>query len=149
MRQNGLWSFLKVLPASIFSRSPPVKSPSTADVFDAVGRFGELVETYPLHVFDVCLLSMPKPEMKTALKKAWRVANPARRRAIEVGFVQLASFQDGVGPKPISLALSDVLSTETSQMAWIKGISDEKQLLLREFGAFKQAQLPSPADRAE
>jgi hypothetical protein len=118
--------------------------PSTVKPIDAIGRLGELMEQYPSHVLDTSLLPMSKPQLKAALKQFWRAVSPAQRQALEVGYVSLANFQDGVGSKPISLALSDdpTLSKALSQwdatIAWMKRISEEQKLLFAEFDTFKQ-----------
>jgi hypothetical protein len=116
---------------------------STAELFDAVGRLGELMENYPMHVLDVSSLPMPKPQMKTILKEAWRVATPDHRRAIELGYLHLANFQNGVGPTPISLSLGDddpinAMSRLDATLAWIKKTSAEVEALSGELDAFKR-----------
>ncbi len=121
-------------------------SPSTTEPLDAIGRLGELMENYPLHVLDISLLPMPKRQLKTALKEFWRAASPPQRQALEVGYISLANFQDGVGPKPISLALSfddptssEAMSQLDATIAWMKRTSEERMVLFEEFVTFKQA----------
>src|SRR5258706_8618961 len=118
---------------------------SAPELFGAVARLGELMENYPLHMLDISLLPMPKPQMKAALKEIWRTAAPAQREALEVGYISLANFQNGVGPKPISLALSDdstsskAMSQLDATIAWMKRTSEERMVLFEEFVTFKQA----------
>jgi hypothetical protein len=114
------------------------ESRSTADLFGAVGRLGELIESYPLHVLDVSSLPMPKQQMKTALREAWCVAKPDRRRAIEIGYAYLANFQIGVGWTPTSPALAGDRSQLHENIAWMKRASDEMEVLRKEFDAFKR-----------
>jgi hypothetical protein len=47
------------------------------------------------------MLPLPKPGMKTALKQAWLQTKDAHtRNQLEVSYVTLANFQDGVGRTP-------------------------------------------------
>jgi hypothetical protein len=118
---------------------------SAPEIFGAVARLGDLMEHYPLHVLDVSLLPMPKPQMKVALKEIWHTAAPAQRQALEVGYMSLANFQSGVGSKPISLALSGdspsskAMSRLDATIAWMKRTSEERMALFEEFVTFKQA----------
>jgi hypothetical protein len=119
---------------------------SAPEPFDAIARLGELMENYPSHVLDVSFLPMSKPELKAVLKEFWRDATPAQKQAIEVGYIGLANFQNGVGPKPISLAFSDDLTTSKAVAEWdatkdwIRRTSEEKFLLFEEFVTFKQSE---------
>jgi hypothetical protein len=103
------------------------------------------MEKYPLHVLDVSLLPMPKRQLKAVLKEFWRAASPRQRLALEVGYVSLANFQDRVGPKPISLALSfddptssEAMSQLNATIAWMKRTSEERTGLFEDFADFKQ-----------
>lgn len=106
-------------------------SPLTTKALDAIGHLSELTENYPLHVLDISLLPMPKQQLKAALKEFWRASSRPQRLAFEVGYVSLANFQDGVGPKPISLK-SD------ATIAWMKRTSEERTALFEDFATFKR-----------
>jgi hypothetical protein len=123
-----------------FKKKSEGQGRSTAELFDAVARLGDLTENYPLHVLDVSSLPMSKLEMKAALKEAWRVASPDQRRAIEVGYLHLANFQSGVGRTPISLALPNDMSMSQldATLAWMTKTSEEVERLSGEFEAFKR-----------
>jgi hypothetical protein len=74
-------------------------SPQGAE--DAIRKLGALMETYPSAILDTTMLPLPKTEMKTALKQAWLQTKDAQwRNWLEVGYMTLASFQDGVGRTP-------------------------------------------------
>jgi hypothetical protein len=69
---------------------------------DAVAKLSELMERHPLAILDVSRLPLPKAEMKTALKLMWQIApNEQLRNQMEVAYIHLASFQDGVGDVPL------------------------------------------------
>ena len=74
-------------------------SPQGAE--DAIRKLGALMETYPSAILDTTMLPMPKAEMKIALKQAWLQTKDAQwRNWLEVGYMTLANFQDGVGRAP-------------------------------------------------
>jgi hypothetical protein len=112
---------------------------------DAAMKLGEILEknSGPI-VMDSRMLPLPKPQMKTALQIAWKVAgNPQLRDAIEVCFLGLSNFQDGVGMKPIDMNISTVDDIATSakkletSMPWMKKSMDEMLYLKIELDAFK------------
>jgi hypothetical protein len=79
----------------------------------AINRMGELIEAYPGAVIDETWLPVPKADMKTALKIGWITApNEKERELMRVGYSLLASFQPGVGEKPISPKLPENPSPE-------------------------------------
>ena len=79
----------------------------------AIGRLGELIERYPSAVMDEKWLPLPKADMKTALKVGWITAqNEQERELMRAGWSLLASFQPGVGEKPISPKLPENPSPE-------------------------------------
>jgi hypothetical protein len=74
-------------------------SPQSAE--DAIRKLAALMETYPSAILDTTMLPLPKAEMKTALKQAWlRIESAKWRNWLEVGYIILSNFQDGVGPRP-------------------------------------------------
>ena len=59
------------------------------------------METYPSAILDTTMLLLSKAEMKIALKQAWlQTKDPEWRNWLEVGYMMLANFQDGVGRTP-------------------------------------------------
>ena len=75
---------------------------ATELALDAVAKLSELLERHPLAILDVNRLPLPKAEMKTALKLLWQLApNEQRRNQVEVAYIHLSNFQDGVGDVPL------------------------------------------------
>lgn len=69
---------------------------------DTVGKLSELMERHPLAILDVSRLPLPKAEMKAALKLMWQIApNEQLRNPIEVAYIHLSNFQEGVGDRPL------------------------------------------------
>jgi hypothetical protein len=71
-------------------------------IADIMEKYGALLEKYPTAFVDESLLPLPKDEMRSVLRAAWKVApDPQLRNAIEVGWASLSKFQPNVGPVPI------------------------------------------------
>jgi len=69
---------------------------------DAVAKLSELMERHPLAILDVNRLPLPKAEMKAAMKLMWQLApNEQRRNQMEVAYIHLSNFQEGVGDVPL------------------------------------------------
>jgi len=76
--------------------------PSEKTVEDVVSEYGALIEKYPIAILDASMLPIPKKQMKVALKAAYaQVTSPELHHHLEVGFILLSQFQEGVGPTPI------------------------------------------------
>ena len=112
---------------------------------DIMARYGKLMEEYPLAVLDTSKLPLPKPEMKTLLKVAWRMAaDDYMRDAVEAAYVHLSQFQDGVGDRPIEHKLPDefdpkkVMAALDPWLAWSDKTMDELKQLAAEFIEFKR-----------
>jgi hypothetical protein len=89
--------------------------------------------------------------MKTALKIVWITApNDQMRNHVEVGFVLLSHFQDGIGDKPLKLQLPDVADLKKDadkhlavMDRWLlveKKSQAEMTVLSEEFKQFKKQQ---------
>lgn len=114
---------------------------------DAVSKLGALMEDYSGSVLDVSELPLPKPVMKQAIKILLKVsADPNQREALEVAFLSLANFQDGVGKKPINLMIApsdspeEVVSTLGPILPWMNKTTTEMQELKRELDSFNRQQ---------
>jgi hypothetical protein len=60
-----------------------------------VPAYGEIIEKWPLVILPASRLPLPKGEMKTALRLAWRIQKaPKLRESIEIAFVHLCHFRD-------------------------------------------------------
>jgi hypothetical protein len=68
---------------------------------DAIQKLRAFMETYPSAILDTTMLPFPKADMKKVLKQAWHQTNDAQlRNLLEVDWMMLANFQDGVGHPP-------------------------------------------------
>lgn len=139
----------------MFGWTKKPSAPSTDDAraavtaaVDAAMKLGEILENNSgLLVMDSRMLPLPKPQMKTALQIAWKVAgNSQLRDAIEVCFLGLSNFQDGVGTEPIDMNISTADDMATSakkletSMPWMKKTMDEMLYLKIELDAFKSGE---------
>jgi hypothetical protein len=71
-------------------------------VEEAMSAYGSLLEKYPLAIMDIAMLPIPKAQMKVVLKALYARATTAEQEnTIEIGFMFLSKFQDGVGSTPI------------------------------------------------
>jgi hypothetical protein len=130
----------------LFKKRPKVSTEhSVGAIENAVAAFGALLSRYPAHVIDTSALPASKEQMKTYLKAAWKLSRPEQRDTIELGFLHLADFQNGVGSRPICLALSsaeltphDVISALASANIWMQTTSAEMRALRAEFDEFKR-----------
>jgi len=119
-----------------------------AACIEASARLGELLEAHPGSVMDTKILPVPLPVMKIALQTAWKIAtSQEQKEEIEVCYLNLANFQDGVGAKPIDLmSLSaeddpnDVVFKLGLTMPWINKTTEDMKALKLEFEAFKRTQ---------
>lgn len=117
---------------------------TVGEVLDA---YGALLENYPLAIMDVSMLPTSKTKMKALLKAMYaKASDPAQQNWIEVGFMFLSKFQDGVGPTPIDGTLSSGNAKTNMQadmaildkwMPWEKLSLAESEILLAEWKRFK------------
>jgi hypothetical protein len=118
---------------------------------EAVASLGDLMEQFPTAFLDTSKLPLPKADMKTALKIVWITApNDQMRNHVEVGFVLLSHFQDGIGDKPLKLQLPDVADLKKDadkhlavMDRWLlveKKSQAEMTVLSEEFKQFKKQQ---------
>lgn len=138
----------------MFGWSKKPSAPSATDnaraavqaAVDAAMKLGGILEDNAgLLVMDSRMLPLPKPQMKTALQIAWKVAGDRQLRdAIEACYLGLSNFQDGVGAKPIDMDIStaDDMATTAKKfetiMPWMNRTTDEMQHLKIELDAFKR-----------
>lgn len=76
------------------------------NAFDAVIRYGELMERQGTVIFDASVLPLPKAHMKQALMMVWKNTVDEHLKAVlGGGYVNLANFQEGVGNTPVDYNL--------------------------------------------
>jgi hypothetical protein len=120
----------------------PEPSPSAAfcsSVAGILSAYGTLLEQYPLAIVDVSHLPADKRTMGVVFRAAWYLADSAQeRRAIEVGWVSLSNFQEGVGIEPLSLPdFPDVPSVEAANkvdlyLSFARLAAVESEAIIRE-----------------
>ena len=115
--------------------------------FDLADQLGELMERYPGAIMDSKALPLPKVFMKAALQHVWRVLEDENQRAaIEVAYLHLANFQDGLGDQPVNIMLSadadprKVSDTLGAALPWMNKSMKEMESLKAELDAFKRSQ---------
>lgn len=117
---------------------------------DIVVRYGKVGETLGTAIVDASRLPVRKPEMKAALKLAWRFAEGDQRMRnwTEAGYALLANFQEGIGPEPIDCKVPPnadpptVAAILTPWLEWSPKVQTEMTALVAEFEAFKRSTSP-------
>lgn len=108
---------------------------ASLSIEEIVSAYGSLIEKYSTAFVDASTLPVPKRELKEALRKVWE-KYPEKRSAIEVAYVHLANFQEGVGPEPIEGKLptdaspEEAIKTLESWSRWSKATKTEVEELL-------------------
>jgi hypothetical protein len=73
---------------------------------ESIEAFGVLMERYPTAILDTSKLPLPKADMKCLFTRAWLTQTDEKvRDFLEIAYVHLSQFQDGVGDKPIDYTL--------------------------------------------
>jgi hypothetical protein len=119
-------------------------------VADAIGAYGALLENYPLAILDISMLPTSKTNMKVLLKALYAKTTDAKfANHIEVAFMSLSKFQDGVGSIPIDGTLSAGtskadISTDMKKLdkwlPWQKLSVAEMEILIAEWKRFKEGE---------
>jgi hypothetical protein len=112
------------------SRSSPESSSTHPNDQEVVAAFGELIEKssdLPLAIFDTSMLPYNKDVIRDSLVAIYRnSADEDQKEVCKIGLLELANYQDGVGPEPVLGApdLSDLLSIENNPEALIDAVLD-------------------------
>lgn len=132
-----MFSWLK----KTFPREQPMQ------VADVLSAYGALLETQDYAVKDVSLLPVSKTKLKALLKSLYaRTSNAELKSHLEVAFMSLSMFQDGVGPTPINGMLLPSGGIENMEadmailkkwMPWQNLVTAETEILLDEWTRFK------------
>jgi hypothetical protein len=109
-----------------------------------VPAYGEIIEKWPLVIFPASRLPLPKDEMKTALRLAWRIRKePDLRQSVEVAYAHLCHFRDDI-ISPIDPTLTkDATPQETISildpfLAIADKVEAERAQLNAEFQEYKR-----------
>ena len=114
-------------------------------IWDVLGAYAKLHETYPSSIMDAAWLPVHKTKMVEVFKTAW-VQNKEKslRDWIETGWAMLPFFQDGVGSTPIDLRLiqnappKERAEKLDKQRAWLKLMIAEDEIIKRDIDQFKK-----------
>ena len=125
--------------------APTASERLTRAIPRVMSTYGALMTRYPQAILDTSKLPLPKAEMKLLLKQAWLLNDdPHMRNAVEIGYVGLSQFQDGVGETPIEPTLpvnSDpkvTLSNLGPYLSISGKVHQESAELLAEFTDFRR-----------
>lgn len=117
---------------------------------DVIGAYGALLENYPSAILDISMLPASKTKMKVLLKALHAETTDAKfANHIEVAFMSLSNFQDGVGSVPIDRTLG--AGTSKADMAadmkkldkwlpWSKLSVAEMEILIAEWKRYKEGE---------
>ena len=125
--------------------APSTSERLTREILKVVSTYGALMTRYPQAILDTSKLPLPKTEMKLLLKQAWLLNDdPHMRDAMEIGYVGLSQFQDGIGETPIDPTLpanadpNKTLAVLEPYLAISGKVHQESAELLAEFADFRQ-----------
>jgi len=108
-------------------------SPADASHQEIVGAFGELIEKtadLPPAIFDTSMLPYEKSQIRDSLIAIYHNSTDSSQKNLcEGGLLELANFQDGVGPEPILGApdLSHLSSLEDNPDALAAAVLENSQ----------------------
>ena len=137
--ENAALSWLK---KSLETRTGREANAIPGEVIEA---FGVLMERYPTAILDTLKLPLPKEDMKCLFTRAWLSQTDEKiRNLLEIAYVHLSQFQDGVGDKPIDCTLPS--DPDTAKTMAILGpylrfsgvVTKEAETLRAEFEDFKR-----------
>src|SRR5260370_18715761 len=107
------------------------------------------MERYPTAILDTSKLPLPKADMKCLSTGAWLTQTDGKiRNFLEIAYVHLSQFQDGVGDKPIDCTLPagpDPAKTTAILAPYRRfsgAVTKEAETLRAEFEEFKRRKLP-------
>ena len=110
-----------------------------------IEAFGVLMERYPTAILDTSKLPLPKANMRRVLMDAWLAQTDQKTRTfLEIAYVHLSQFQDGVGDKPIDCKLPSDVNPEKKMailepyLRFSSAVTEEAESLRAELEDFKQ-----------
>jgi hypothetical protein len=132
---------LRWLRKSLETRTPGRETKIPGESIEA---FGVLIERYPTAILDTSKLPLPKADMKGLLTHAWLAQTDEKiRDFLELAYVHLSQFQDGVGDNPIDCSFPserDPAMTRAILEPYLRfsgAVTKEAETLRAEFEDFK------------
>jgi len=111
----------------------------------AIEAFGVLMERYPTAILDTSKLPLPKADMRRVFMDEWLAQTDEKTRTfLEIAYIHLSQFQDGVGDKPIDCTLpSDAdpkrkIAILEPYLRFSSAVTEEAESLRIEFEEFKR-----------
>src|SRR6266550_7303605 len=111
----------------------------------AIEAFGVLMERYPTAILDTSKLPLPKADMRRVFMDEWLAQTDEKTRTfLEIAYIHLSQFQDGVGDKPIDCTMpSDAdpkkkIAVLEPYLRFSSAVTDEAESLRAEFEEFKR-----------
>ena len=113
-----------------------------------IEAFEVLMERYPTAILDISKLPLPKANMRRVLMDAWLAQTDQKTRTfLEIAYVHLSQFQDGVGDKPIDCKLPSDADSEKKMavlepyLRFSSAVTEEAESLRAELEDFKRKAL--------
>jgi hypothetical protein len=123
--------------------------PTKAAPDDSIEAFGVLMERYPTAILDTSKLPLRKTDMRRVFMDAWLAQTDEKvRNFLEIAYVHLSQFQDGVGDNPIDCKVpSDAdpkkkMAVLEPYMRFSSAVTQEAESLRAEFEEFKRRRSP-------
>jgi hypothetical protein len=103
------------------------------------------MERYPTAILDTSKLPLPKADMRRVFMEEWLAQTDEKTRTfLEIAYVHLSQFQDGVGDNPIDCKVpSDKdpkkqMTVLEPYLRFSSAVTDEAESLRVEFEEFKR-----------
>ena len=119
--------------------------PTKAVPEGSIEAFGVLMERYPTSILDTSKLPLPKADMRRVFMDEWLARTDEKTRTfLEIAYVHLSQFQDGVGDNPIDCKIpSDAdpkkkMAVLEPYMRFSSAVAEEAESLRAEFEEFKR-----------
>ena len=119
--------------------------PTKAVPEGSIEAFGVLMERYPTAILDTSKLPLPKADMRRVFMDTWLAQTDDKMRTfLEIAYIHLSQFQDGVGDSPIDCKVpSDAdpkkkMAVLEPYMRFSSAVTEEAESLRVEFEEFKR-----------
>jgi len=117
----------------------------TKAVPESIETFGLLMERYPTAILDTSKLPLPKADMRRVFMDTWLAQTDEKMRTfLEIAYIHLSQFQDGVGDSPIDCKVpSDAdpkkkMAVLEPYIRFSSAVTEEAESLRTEFEEFKR-----------
>jgi hypothetical protein len=119
--------------------------PTKAVPEGSIEAFGVMMERYPTAILDTSKLPLPKADMRRVFMDTWLAQTDEKMRTfLEIAYIHLSQFQDGVGDSPIDCKVpSDAdpkkkMAVLEPYIRFSSAVTEEAESLRIEFEEFKR-----------